>query len=256
MSRRIDQVEKYFKPVEYLNSLSGVLFYISALFAIAIPLLSGRVGETIFQYASIIFVLMVVLHSISQGVSSFYFLQRAERERRKQLLSNSLGVPLTHSQTNNYYNNEREVGLERLSANLMENSFFGKCLCAAILKSERIKVVFYSVLLLFSLLSRDSDLGVVLVLTQTFFAGGIFLGWVELEILRMKNERVYSSLYSLHLNQNGPFNVNESAILLDEFAEYECAKSSASIKLSSKVFHKLNASLTEEWESIKRTVGL
>ncbi|MEY8241453.1 MAG: hypothetical protein RPT25_14000 [Cycloclasticus sp.] len=256
MSNRIDQVEIYYKPVETLNALSGVLFYISALLAIAMPLLSGRVDEPTFQYASIAFVIMVALHASSQGFSSFYFLPRAERERRKQLLSNALGVSLTHSQTSDYYNNERNSGLERLSANLMENSFFGKRVCEAMLKPERIKVTVFAVLLLCALLNRESDFGVIIALTQTFFAGGILLGWLKVELLRMKNERVYNSLYSLHLNQNGAFNDSEIAILLDEFAEYESAKSSASIKLSSKVFFKLNPSLTEEWDSIKIAVGL
>lgn len=72
----------------------------------------------------------------------------------------------------------------------------------------------------------------------------------------MKNERIYDSLYSLHLNQQEGFNVNEIAILLDTFAEYECAKSSAFMKLSSGLFHKLNENLTVEWEAIKRTIGL
>lgn len=256
MSDRIDQIEKYFKPVEHLNTWSGIFFYISALLAITIPLINGRVGERDFQYIAIIFVVVVVLHSAFQGIVSFYLLPRAERERRKQLLSNSIGVPLTHSRTNKYYNNEREAGLERLSANIMENAFFGKSLCVAMLKPERIKVALYSVLLLFALLSRESDLGVIVALTQTFFAGGILLGWIKLELLRIKNEGVYSSLYSLHLNQRRTFNANEVAMVLDEFAEYECAKSSASIKLSSRMFHKLNASLTEEWDTIKRTVGL
>jgi len=256
MSNRIDEVEKFFKPVEALNTLTTWLFYSSALFSIATPIISNLVDESIFQHVSIVFVILVVLHSFSQNVNSFYLLPRAERERRKQLLSDSLGVPLTHSQTNEYYNNERASGLERLSANLMENSFFGKNICVAMLKPERLKVSVYAVLLLFSLLSRETDLGVIIALTQTFFAGGVLFSWIKLEILRMKNEQIYDSLYSLHLNQQEAFNVNEMTILLDTFAEYECAKYSASIKLSSTYFHKLNASLTEEWEAIKRTIGL
>jgi len=256
MSNRIDEVEKYYKPIEFFNALAAVFFYGSVLLSLTVPVLMDLLDKSIVQYGTIVFVILVVLHSFTQNLSAFYLLPRAEIERRKQLLSNSLGVPLTHSQTNQYYNNEREVGLKRLSANLMENSFFGKNICLAMLKPERIKVTVYAVLLLFILLSRDADLGVIIVLTQIFFAGGILFNWVKLEVLRIKNERVYDSLYRLHLSQQGILNSKEVATLLDIFAEYECAKSSASIKLSSKVFNKLNEGLTEEWNSIKRTIHL
>lgn len=256
MSNRIDEVEKHYKPVEVFNTLTAVFFYGSVLLSLAVPVLMDLVDKSIFQYSTIVFVILVVLHSFTQNLITFYLLPRAEIERRKQLLSNSLGVPLTHFQTNEYYNNEREAGLERLSANLMENSFFGKNICLAMLKSERIKVTVYAVLLLSTLLSRDADLGVIIILTQIFFAGGILFNWVKLEILRVKNERVYDSLYKLHLIQQETMNSNEVATLLDIFAEYECAKSSASIKLSSKVFNELNESLTEEWSSIKNAIGL
>jgi len=256
MSNRIDEVEKFFKPVKTLSVLTNLLFYSSALFSIAVPIVSDLVNESIFQYVSIVFVILVVLHSFSLNINSFYLLPRAERERRKQLLSDSLGVPLTHSQTSEYYNNEKIFGLERLSTNLMENAFFGKNICVAMVNPERLKVAVYAILLLFSLLSRETDLSVIIALTQIFFAGGVLFSWIKLEILRMKNEQIYDSLYSLHLNQHEAFNVNEMATLLYTFAEYECAKSSASIKLSSRVFHKLNAALTEEWETIKRTISL
>ncbi len=89
-----------------------------------------------------------------------------------------------------------------------------------------------------------------------FFTGGILFNWVKLEILRVRNERIYESLYSLHLSRQETSNGNGMATLLDIFSEYECAKSSAFIKLNSKIFHDLNPSLTEEWDSIKLRIDL
>ncbi|HCH1219460.1 hypothetical protein P7M36_23645 [Vibrio parahaemolyticus] len=216
----------------------------------------GLYNEAIVQSITIFYVLVVILHSFSQNIVSFYLLPRAEKERRKQLLSNALGVPLTHSETHLYYNNDNNAGLKRLHANLMENSFFGKSICLAMLKSERFKVAIYAIFLLFALLNRDVELGVLIILTQVFFTGGVLFNWLKLEILRVRNERIYESLYSLHLSQQETSNGNGMATLLDIFADYECAKSSASIKLDSKIFHTLNPTLTDEWNGIKSRISL
>jgi hypothetical protein len=256
MTERIDDLDKLYKPVEIVNLLTALLFYGGAALSIAIPFLVGQYDEVIVRYITVFYVLVVVLHSFSQNVVSFYLLPRAEKERRKQLLSNALGVPLTHAQTNLYYNNDNNTGLERLHANLMENSFFGKSICLAMLKSERIKVSIYAIFLLFALLNRGLELGVLITLTQVFFAGGVLFNWVKLEILRYRNERIYENLYAIHLSQQETSNGNGMASLLDVFADYECAKSSASIKLNSKIFHNLNPTLTEEWNNIKSRIRL
>ncbi|PMO58459.1 hypothetical protein BCT07_12010 [Vibrio breoganii] len=256
MNDRIDDLDKLYKPVETFNSITTLLFYIGAMLSIALPFFVGNLNESTIQLLTISYVLIVVLHAFSQNIASFYLLPRAEKERRKQLLSNALGVPLTHAETNLYYNNDNNAGLKRLHANLMENSFFGKNICLAMLRPERFKVAAYAILLLFALLYREAELGVLVILTQVFFTGGVLFNWVKLEILRIRNERIYESLYSLHLSHQDTSNGNGMATLLDIFSEYECAKSSASIKLNSKMFHDLNPSLTEEWNSIKTRIGL
>jgi hypothetical protein len=256
MNERLDDVDKLYKPVEIVNLITTLLFYSGAALSIAIPFLVEQYNEVIVQNITIIYVLVVVLHSFSQNIVSFYLLPRAEKERRKQLLSNALGVPLTHAHTYLYYNNDNNAGLKRLHANLMENSFFGKNICLAMLKPERIKVLVYAIFLLFALLNRDVELGILIILTQVFFTGGVLFNWLKLEILRYKNERIYDSLYAIHISQQETSNGNGMASLLDVFADYECAKSSASIKLNSKLFHNLNPTLTEEWNNIKARIEL
>lgn len=256
MNNRVDDLDKLYKPVETFNSITTLLFCIGAILSIALPSFVGNLNESNIQLLTIFYVLIVVLHAFFQNISSFYLLPKAEKERRKQLLSDALGVPLTHAETNLYYNNDNNAGLKRLHANLMENSFFGQRICLAMLKSERLKVAVYASLLLCAFLYREAELGVLVILTQVFFNGGVLFNWIKMEILRNRNERIYESLYSLHLSRQDMSNDNGMAALLNLFSEYECAKSSASIKLSSKKFHDLNPSLTEEWSTIKSRIGL
>ncbi|GEN29654.1 hypothetical protein HVA01_33000 [Halovibrio variabilis] len=166
-------------------------------------------------------------------------------------MSNSLGIPLTIEETNKYYNNRLEPNILKLGANLMENAFFGKHICERMLFGERIKIFFYGAVWLSVTIYRGSDLGVVLALSHLLFASEIILNWIKLEILRIRNERVYESLYSLYLGQpQTPVPLVEAGVL-DAFAEYEAAKASAAVKLSTKVFNKMNDELTQKWERVR-----
>src|SRR6266545_93908 len=118
---RVDEITKYYKASETLDSIANVLFYIVALSAITIPLLDQ---EHIKSYLAAFFILIVVMYFIVRYSSVLFFLPNAEKMRRKQLISNSFAIPLTHEKTEEYYNNPYSPSVKRLGANVLENSLF------------------------------------------------------------------------------------------------------------------------------------
>lgn len=248
--QRIDEVNKHYRPVQILSNFSNALFYIGVFLSIAIPFLSED-QPFLSSIVPVIFFVVVFCHAIIVNSNAYYFIPFAERQRRKQLLSDSLGIPLTIEETNKYYNNKLDPNILKLGANLMENSFFGKHVCERMLVKERTKIFLYAVAWLFVTIYRGSDLGLILALSHFLFASEILFGWVKLEILRIRNERVYESLYSLYLGQpQTPVPLVEAGVL-DAFAEYEAAKASAAIKLSTNIFNKMNQELTQQWERVR-----
>ena len=137
-------------------------------------------------------------------------------------------------------NNEVSPSVIRLGLNVLENSFFAKSICHEMAKFERKKIFIYSFFWLFAIFNRSTYLGLVLTLTQVLFSGDILIRWIRIEVLRVRNEFIYERLYQLYLNRKS----SEVTGILDAFASYEAAKSSASIKQSSKIFNRLNPSLT------------
>jgi len=255
IDERIDEVDKHYRPVQKLDLFSGVLFYVGALLSISIPFLSGD-GSIFGSIVPILFFLTVFLRAIIVGANSYYFIPFAERQRRRQFLSNSLAIPLTAEETNKYYNNDLGPNVIRLGANLMENSFFGKHICERMLVIERLKVITYGVVWLLVTIYRGSDLGLVLAISHLVFASEIVFKWVRLEILRARNERVFDSLYSLYLGRPEIDMQLSEAAILDAFAEYESSKASASIKLSTKVFLRINEDVTGKWERVKTKIKI
>ncbi len=251
MSERVDELEKYYVPIERVDKILSLLFILGAFLSLGILFISNL---DINNYDSIIkpfFILVVILYTILSIVNSYYLIPNAEKFRRKQLLSNSFDISLIHEQTQNYYNNEFEPTIKKLGMNVLENSFFAKNICKEMLIRERVKNGIYFSIWLIILLNREVDLNYVLIITQTIFSGEIIIKWIKLEILKYQNEKIYEQLH-FHFSQ-GISNTSNNGIanILDLVMSYEVAKGNASIKQSSKIFHKLNEKLSQEWEEIK-----
>ncbi len=256
MIERVDELEKYYHPIGVCDNWSGRLFFVSAILSVLIPYTSTIENQWLVNSASIFFILSVVVYSILVNYNGFYLIPTAENLRRKQLLSDAFGIPLTPEQTRLYYNNKVSPSVMRLGANIMENTFFAKSVCCEMAKKERIKILIYTLVWLSAIFNRSTDLNLLLTLTQVLFSGEIVVRWIKIEVMRSRNESIYEKLYSLFLNRGSSEDHKIVAGILDSFASYESAKASASIKQSSKIFHSLNPNLTKEWNSIKKKLEI
>ncbi|MBL1176812.1 hypothetical protein [Pantanalinema sp. GBBB05] len=247
---RIDEVSQYYAPAEKLGSIGMILFWLNTVLSFIMPYSASILGkEWSGMLQSIFLVLVLVYFSISQ-ISSLYLVPRAELMRRKQLLSDSFGIPLSQEHTSLYYNNSFSPSVQRLGANTMENALFSKEIALRMLVRKRFIIVGYLLgwLLAFSL--RHNNLELLTWITQLVFSGEIIAEWLKLEILRFRHERTYDELYSHFLHKLGQDSPRAIANVLNAFVSYEAAKSNAGILLSIDDFQKLNPILSERWKSI------
>ncbi len=176
--------------------------------------------------------------------------------RRKQVLSDAFGTPLTHDKTSLYYNNEYSPSVQRLGANTMENAFFSKEITARMLWKNRFITGGYLVTWLLAFALRHNNLEGLTWITQLVFSAEIVALWLNLEVLRFRYEHVYDQLHAHFLHEIGEDSHRAIATVLASFVDYESAKSSAGILLSTKVFNKLNPSLSEKWKQIRRDLKM
>ena len=254
-NQRVDTVEKFYYPVYIFEKITKISFWIS--FVLSFAILFQKIFPANLHNVIIISYLLLVITQITLSfVVDYLLLPRAERERRKQFLTDSLNVPLTTEVTKNYYNNIFKPSIIRLGANTFENSLFSKEISKDMLNNERIKVLVYILVWLTFLIIRKTDLQVIVIISQTLFSSELLFNWLRLEIFHKNVETIYDNLYYLFLSIIKDDYEELQSFIIKELLAYESTKSLTRVKLSSKIFKKKNASLIQEWKSIREKLQM
>lgn len=249
--QRIDEIGKYYDPISRMNKATEILFWLIASISLFMPYAATVLGNTAHDTANYVFLVLTLIYFILSQFSRFYLVPKAERMRRKQLLSDAFGTRLIHERTSLYYNNDYSSSVKRLGANTLENALFSKEIAATMLVSKRWTVGIYVVLWVLAFALRHNSLQLLTWITQVVFSGRVFAGWLTLESLRFRHERTFDQLHAHFLHDIGDDVPRAIADVIDAFVEYESTKSSAGILLSSKVFNQLNSEISKKWEQIK-----
>lgn len=255
-SSRVDEVSKYYAPIARMGKATSALFWVIAALSLFMPYAEtflAPLNHAVLR--SILLVLVIVYFSFSQ-VSRLYLVPKAERLRRKQLLSDAFGIRLTHDRTSLYYNNAYSPSVERLGASTMENALFSKEIADKMLFRKRWVIGFYLAVWLLSFTLRHNNLALITWITQLVFSGEIIAGWLKLECLRIRHERTYEQLHAHFLHGIGGDQPRAIANVLDAFVAYESAKADAGMLLSSKIFEELNPELTRRWNQIMQDLKM
>lgn len=247
---RIDEVSQYYAPAEKLGTISIILFWLNAVLSFTMPYSGSIFGKELSSFLQASFLVLVLIYFSSSQISSLYLIPRAELMRRKQLLSNSFGIPFSQDHTSLYYNNSFSPSVQRLGASTMENALFSKEIVSRMLVRKRVVIFGYLLTWLFAVALRHNNLELLTWITQLIFSGEILAEWLKLEILRLRHDRIYDELYSHFFYKLGKDSPAAIANLLNAFVSYEAAKSNAGILLSTKDFQKLNPILSDKWKSI------
>lgn len=249
MSRSDPIRTRYYDAVELADKASDWLFYIGAALSIVTLLVERQVYPIAYTWLLIFFAIAVVALFAIGLASRLYLTPRAEDKRRQDFFSSACGVSLNHDKTDGYYNNDFTKPIQRMAAQVLENSHFSKAIALRMAKVERGKVIAYVLIWLICLLNRQTDLGIVVAASQAVFSEQVISRWLRLEWLRMRFEKTYEDVYRLF--QSKPVASKFNAMTLESFGMYETAKANGAITLSSRVFSEMNDALSIEWDRIK-----
>ena len=252
---RIDDISKYYRPAEITNRFASILFIIIAVFSIGL-LYADKIPSQFVDISKLLFIILVISYFLLSFIAREYLVPTAERTRRKQMLSNSLGTPLTHERTKLYYNNTYRPSIIKIGANCLENLFFSKNIASDMLIKTRVVTSIYIIIWVSLFAVRQSDLGLLIIITQVVFSGEIIARWLSLETLKNRHSRAYEQLYEFFRHDIKPDSNNSIATILDSFADYESTKAASGVLLSSKTFSKLNPKLSSEWNSIRNELNM
>ena len=240
---------RYYEPVELAEKFSDWLFYVSAILSFVALLVEKQANSNAYDFVMTAFAVAVIALFALGLVSRLYLTPRAEDKRRQDFFSSAYGVGLTHERTEGYYNNGFVEPIQRMAAQVLENSHFSKAIALRMARFERAKVSIYALVWLTCLLNRQTDLDIVVAASQAVFCEQVVSRWLRIEWLRIRFEKTYDDVYRLF--QSRPPASKFNAMALDSIGMYETAKASGAITLSSRLFRGLNDQLSAEWERIK-----
>ena len=254
MSRSDPIRENYYASVQMADRASDLLFGVGVILSFCPLLIDKERHEDLYGVILIIFGLSAVLLFMLGAIQRLYLTPRAEDKRRQDFFSSACNVSLTHEKTDGYYNNELKDPVRRIAAQVLENSLFTKEISLQMARRERFKAGSYLILWLALLFYRRVDIGWLVAASQVLFSEQILSKWLRLEWLRVRSEKTFDDVFRLF--QTRPKSAQFHAHALDAVTMYESAKATAAITLSSKIFDRLNPSLSDEWERIKRMLNL
>jgi hypothetical protein len=252
--QKADPISKrYYYAVELADLVNAWLFYAGALLSILVLIVNPSRYPDLYGLIFVLFVIVVVLFFAVTMSARLYFTPRAEQKRRQDFLTSAFGVSLTHENTCGYYNNDFKEPPKKIAAQLLENSFFSKSLTLKIAQNERLKTAGYFAIWLTALVCRKTDVGVILAATQALFSEQILSRMIRIEWFRSKCERVHDDVYRLF--QTALADDRFLPMALDSLLLYETAKSNAAVVIPSKLFKRMNAELSVEWEKIREKLA-
>ncbi len=134
---------------------------------------------------------------------------------------------------------------------MLENSFYSHNTVSQMAKVERIKIAVYAALYALVILNRSTDLATIAVAAQIVFSEQIVSRWLRLEWFRRECERTYDNVYRQFQTKG-----QMDAFSIEALGQYEIAKATAAISLSSRIFQASAERADAEWARIRAALGL
>ena len=256
MNKSDPVAEEYYSPLKAAERVYAALFFATAACSIFVLQIDGIAYPSLHLAVQSSFVLGVFFVFACGLAVRLYWSSRAHLGRTSDFLSRAFDVALMTRTSDGYYNNNEVDPFRRTAAALLENTLFSKKILRHMLRRERIAVSLYAGIWLLALLNRATDIALITAAAQVLFSEHLVSRWIRMEWLRARVEGVYEDTYSLVQSAANTRTKEYQARVVEYLLRYETGKAQAGISISSRIFEKLNAALSQEWLETARTLGI
>ena len=256
MNRNDPVGKEFYVPLKNAEILSNWTFYVAAIFSVLILLLNKEKQPKAYEIAQATFVVSVICFFLSGLAIRLYFSPRAQFGRVSDFVSNAFSVRLMSSVSVGYYNTSGTDPFVRIGSSILENSFFTKSIARKMLKFERIQICTYTLIWLWALFYRATDMDLLAAVSQVLFSEQLFSRWIRTEWLRSKTEGLFNDIYTLFRTTPGSENKEFCARITEYLIRYEISKTQAGLSLSSRIFKGMNDELSAQWKVISSQIQI
>lgn len=245
--------EKDFRLASRCDFASTLVFGSVTLCSAILLLFPATNLETLIQPILIVLcILGVVLSRVVRSCQT-----EGNRKLRDSQLRDAFDIPLGESARAGYYNSPTPPSLDRLAVTTLENTRFTIAIIEATIVRTRLFTSIYVLIFILLMAFRQTDLNWLLFLCQTLFSAEVVLKWFSFERFFYRTQQARQQLrqhfIEVKRRKNGRL---MTPIILSTFTEYECAKDEAAQPLDSKVYRKINAKESKNWEQEMVELGI
>lgn len=253
-----DDLNLLYKKLGRIDFIINILFYsnlsLSILYVILNNVFSNSVQGGYFYIISCLQFITAVLCFLLSVYSDYNVLYVAECERRKLAIQNGFSIQLSQYDTKGYYNNNFNPSIIKYSTNIFESVFFTRNICEKMDNRMLFKTLSCIVLILILYFLRDRW-GLHLVVAQAIFsttiAMSIWAFWLYKIRICAVFDKFYENFITIGINDDKQLNM-----LLYLSCEYEAIKAHYKVRLSTSIYNKYNAILTEEWDKMLSNISV
>lgn len=251
-TNRKDDVEELYKCSKTLNTTVNILFFLSIALSILSFLFADSLKDSLsLTTAQVIIAISFILLSI---FDDFYCWYNAESIRRKSSIENAFNIDITNLYTEKYYNNKIEPSINKYNINTFENILFSKSIAERMSIFEIVKGFICIVSFIICCLNIKNN-EAILVITQALFSAQFIIGTISLLTYIRRLKDLYNAFYFEFVTA-GIQNKSQIYALLALSIEYEAVKAHYKIRISSKLFRKMNTNLSRQWNEIYNKIKI
>lgn len=204
------------------------------------------------SWVEYISVFSIIYLSILSSVADNYKL-KAEKIRRTDFIDNSFGTKFVHDSSDAYYDNDEvEVGIKKCMANLFENAYFSYNVSKEMVRKKTLKNLLFTLIILGLAIYGFSRSNISLPLLQLYLSRYFILDFIRINSFHQRAESCFDELKKISEDIKENRNLTTAEIVFFKIlVDYEAGIAESNVVLDSKIFKKLNPSLTSEWEALK-----
>ena len=241
-SYRNDVKIDYEKSIK-LNDISNAVFIAHLLL-----LFINALKEVIPQW---IIALLCFIYILLGFIDDLFLLNKAEKERRKTLVSDAYKKNLSDKKTKKYYNNSVSPSVKKLGVDSFESSYYTRENLEIMIKTSSIKVLITLIAFFIFIFTCDNK-KLIILLFETLFSTDILYKYIKMIYYKIEVNNIYDTFF--HMFVSNKYTDSNEAELICNVMDYECIKNYCHIQLSEKNFKKINNTQIDKWKEIKKEI--
>lgn len=241
-----DDFQNRYDISNHLTKVATICFWANVIFAF-LTLVTPDCVKPLLWGAQVILALAYVVLTVIDNCFLWY---EAEIGRIKDNIADAFSANLTEERTEGYYTNSEVPSIKKYAVNTYESAFYSREESKAMIPYTLAKIAVAVGMVLLLALLRAVDMAWVLWIAQTVFSSVVVIDCIQLIVFSFKMNSICKQFFTQLITEGGRTTVDCEAMLISCVVEYETTKMYFKVRLSQKVFKKLESKLATRWTEL------